>query len=154
LPACGQRMIDIALRPLRADDEPLVYDAWIKTAWEYWQRQTSRCSSCGARFTFIGKDSFCDGMSARICRLLVHGLGVAITTPGKVGFLIRHAELPALHFLYVVERWRGMGVATAAMERLFPGFPEAEMVYTQDTQAMPVLRKRWNAKFNPFLAEG
>jgi len=151
--------VDIRLRPLREDDYPLVYDSWIRCAWNQWQYQTSRCERCAARFTFVGKDAFCDGMHARISRLLAQCGGSAITTPGKegspymVGLLVRDPGLPVLHFLYVLDAWRGMGTATRAMELAFPGFPEAEMAYTQDSQAMPVLRKKWNAKFNPFLLE-
>ena len=149
--------VDISLRPLRPADEPLVFDAWIRCAWDHWRRQTERCPSCGGRFTYVGKDAFCDGMHARISRLL--GGAQAITTPGKeesdymIGFICRDPGLPVLHFLYVVEGWRSMGVATEVMRRVFNS-PEVEVAYTQDSPAMPRMRKRWGCKFNPFLAEG
>ena len=148
-------MVDIRLRPLTEEDHPLVYDAWIKQAWKRWRQQTTQCSRCGGRFTFIGKDAFCDGMHARITRLLRSSAGFAITTPGKEGspYMV-DATLPVVHMLYVAERWRKMGAATGAMRVAFPRFGEEEMAYTQDTLMAPILRRKWGARYNPFLVEG
>jgi hypothetical protein len=141
--------VEVRLRPLMAEDMALVYRSWIGTA------EKMRMGSRGAP---VAKSALTNGVHARISRLVARDTGLAIVpreTPASymLGFVCADPERRALHMLYVMGKWRRLGIATDVLRQVFDGWPDVPIVFTQDTPAMGHLRKKWNASYNPYLCE-
>lgn len=151
----------VQVRPLRADDMPLVYKSWIGVAWN---QHSSWAERVGLG---IGKDDFCAGMHSRIDRLVARGLGLVANpiTKGRVdegticGYLVGEQVAPILHMVYVRDGYRTKPrqppwhVATNLLRAAFPAWPKQGIWYSQHTAAMRHLAAKWNATYNPFLVE-
>jgi len=156
----------VFVRPLVEADLPLVYKSWIGVAWEQQCWQTKRIG------LGVGRDDFSAGIHARIDRLVERGRGLVAcplmpdsagdlrADPGTIcGYLVGEGEpLPVLHMVYVRDDYRTKAgrpwhVATSLLRAAFPSWPEGRIWYSQHTAAMRHLALKWNATFNPFLAE-
>jgi hypothetical protein len=136
-----ERGIEYALRPYRGEqDDPLLFSNWCNQI----RKQSP--------FNTFTPEEFSQH------RFIIHSLidrcGVTLACrPDDEGFVygwICGAD-PVLHFIYVRNTFRCLGIGSTLMRLAFPGFKERTIYYTHPTKAMRHFAPRWNAKFNPYL---
>lgn len=59
----------------------------------------------------------------------------------------------SVHYVYVKNAYRRMGVATDLLNTTVPDFKKATFFYTHRTPLMGFLEQRWNCEYNPYLSE-
>jgi GNAT superfamily N-acetyltransferase len=133
------------------NDTPLVFASWM--------RQIRKLPP----FTSFGRDEFqrhrylVDRLVADFPPLLA----CDPEAPGVVyGFacaeLREQAEgdaLQVLHFVYVRNTWRGLGIGETLVRHTLPRLKTDPVFLTHPGKAVPHLKEKWKLCFNPYLVE-
>lgn len=59
-------------------------------------------------------------------------------------------ETPVLHFIYVRDPFRRVGIATQLLKVCLPGLKSNKGYYTHNTLSMRYLAPKWNVSWDPF----
>ena len=94
-------MSDWTLRPATDDDHPFIFRAWLKGYWPHFPGRVC-----------MDEREFTQRWHGVIERLLArHGATVAEVGGVLVGFACADSELACLHWCYVKQAFRGLGIA-------------------------------------------
>lgn len=139
-------MSEIVIRDIDPDDVPFVYSSWLQS-YRHGSKQAQK----------IRKSVYFAFQHKLIERILLRGAAVKVATPEDdtttiLGYVVaEHPEgLAVLHYLYVKEAFRSLGIAKKLLASARPEATPA--VFTHSTVAGDVFARRIpGLSFNPYL---
>lgn len=140
----------VDIRPMQAADENFVIHSWLKANWDLY----------ASKLPGIDRDAYYRGQQGVIVRALDRPLSeVLVVTPRGDGLTIiawvcsekmPHHPETILHFVYVKEAFRDMGIAGLLVRAA--GMDPERLVYTHtNKRAAKIMSRRPNSSFNPWL---
>jgi hypothetical protein len=142
----------LALRAYRPGDEGVVYDPW----WRQIECLTARDLHPRIfKMSASERQAHLDEVIRPLVLRCPPLVACATDCPSQVfGWICSEyqGDRRVLHFIYVRNLWRRMGVATSLLKRSFPdGLGERPIYITHPTRMMRHFAERWQLRLNPYL---
>jgi hypothetical protein len=157
----GTRLLkdDIIIRLGCDKDLSFIYHSWLNSFYKSFFIQNYKHHTFNDKVEMLAlKNAFMASHRKKISGLLqrsnIHMLHPLGQPDDLIGYAVFEAAKDGLllHYIYLKNIFRQMGIGSAFFSSIVQNFANGKnLVATHDTRYLPMISKKWNLIFNPYL---